>query len=115
MAKNLSLTTKEAEERERERERERRLLGDSKQLRSQQQQSLGALHARIDARLERRTQAIMYRLLDLLGNRRGSKNRGTHSREASREPRVARWRSIRTSLWMRVGRDLEWKQMVIGG
>ena len=38
--------------------------------------------------LERRTQAIMDKMDGLLGNRRGSRNRGAHSREASREPRV---------------------------
>ena len=76
------LTTREAEE------RERRLSGDLEQLRSQQQQSHGTLHTRIDAMLERRTQASMYRLLGLLGNRVGSRNRETHSIGASREPRV---------------------------
>ena len=37
--------------------------------------------------IERRTQAIMDRLEGLLGNKSGSRNRGAHSRESSREPR----------------------------
>ena len=38
--------------------------------------------------MERRAQAIMDRLDGLLGIRGGSVNRGAHTREASREPRV---------------------------
>ena len=58
------------------------------QLRSQQEQTLGTLDTRIDEMMETRTQAIMDRLDGHLGIRRGSRNRGAHSREASREPRV---------------------------
>ena len=36
----------------------------------------------------RRTQAIMYRLDGLLGDRSGSRNRGTNSGELNKEPRV---------------------------
>ena len=46
------------------------------------------LDTRIDAMMERRTPTIMNRLDGLLGNRSGSRNRGTHSGEASRDPRV---------------------------
>ena len=74
--------TREAEE------RERPLRGDLEQLRSQQEQTLWTVDTRIDALMERRTQAIMDSLDGLQWNRRGSRNRGTHSREASRELRV---------------------------
>ena len=40
-------------------EREKRLRSDLEHLRSQQEQTLGTLDTRIDAMLERRTQAIM--------------------------------------------------------
>ena len=82
LARSLSRRTREAEE------KERRLRGDLEQLRSQQEQTLGTLDTGIDAMMERRTQAIMDRLYGPLGNRSGSSNRITHSREASREPRV---------------------------
>ena len=42
---------------------------------SQQEQTLGILDTRIDAMMEKRTQAIMDRLDGLLGNRSGSRNR----------------------------------------
>ena len=63
LAKNLSRMTREAEE------RERRLIGDLEQLRSQQEQALGALDTGRDAMMERRTQAIMDRLDGLVVNR----------------------------------------------
>ena len=69
-------------------ERGKRLRGDLEQLGSRQEQTLGTLDTRMDAMLERRTQAIMERLDGLLANRSGIRNRGSHSREASREPRV---------------------------
>ena len=55
-------------------ERERRLRGDLEQLRSQQEQILGTLDTRIDAMMERRTQAIMNRLDGLLGNKSSSRS-----------------------------------------
>ena len=64
------------------------MRGDLEQLRSQQEQVLGTLDARIDAMLERRTQAIMDRLDGLLGNKCGSWKKGANSTEARREPRV---------------------------
>ena len=82
MAKSLSLMTRKAEK------SERRLRGDLEQLRSQQEQVHGTLDTRTDAMIERRTQAIMDRQDGLLGNRSSSRNRGAHSSEASREPRV---------------------------
>ena len=69
-------------------EREKQLKADLEQLRSQQEKILRSLDTRIDAMMERRTQFIMDRLEALLENRSGSRNRGAHSREASREPRV---------------------------
>ena len=74
--------TREAEE------RGKRVRGDLVQLPSQQAQTLGTIDARKYAMMERRTQGIMDRLDALLGNRSGSGNRGAHSREANREPRV---------------------------
>ena len=47
-----------------------------------------SLNIRIDAVMEIRTQAIMDRLDGLLGTKSGSGNRGTQSREASRDSRV---------------------------
>ena len=69
LAKNLSRMTREAEQ------REIRLSGDMEKLRSQQEQTLETLDTRIDAMMDRRTQAIMDRLDGLLGNRSGSRNR----------------------------------------
>ena len=57
-------------------------------LRVQQEQTLGTLDARIDAMMERRTQAIMDRLDGLIGNRSGSRNVEANSREPSTETRV---------------------------
>ena len=57
-------------------------------LRIQQEQTLGTLDTKIDAMMERRTQAIMDRLDGLLGSRSGSKNGEPNSGEPSREPRV---------------------------
>ena len=82
LARNLSRMAREAEE------GEKRLRDDLEHLRSQQEQTLGTLVTRIDALLKRRTKASMNRLDGLLGNRSGSSKRRTHSREASREPRV---------------------------
>ena len=53
IAKNLSRMTREAEQ------RELRLRDDMEKLRIQQVQSLGTLETKIDAMMERRTQAIM--------------------------------------------------------
>ena len=55
MAKNLSRMTIEAEQ------RELRLRDDMEKIRIQQEQSLGTLDIKIDAMMERRTQAIMDR------------------------------------------------------
>ena len=57
-------------------------------LRIQQEQTLGTRDSKIDAMMERRTQAIMDRLDGLLGSRSGSKNGESNSGEPSREPRV---------------------------
>ena len=76
LARNLSRMKREAEE------REKRLRGDLEQLRSQQEQTLGTIDTRMDAMLEKCTQAIMERLDGRLGNMGGSLNGGTHSREA---------------------------------
>ena len=63
--------TREAEQ------RELRLRDDMEKLRIQQEQSLGTLDTKIDAMMERRTQAIMDRLDGLLGSKSGPKRRGT--------------------------------------
>ena len=60
LAKNLSRMTGEAEQ------KELRLGDDMKKLRIQQEQTLGTLDTKIDAMMERRTQAIMDRLDRLL-------------------------------------------------
>ena len=57
-------------------------------LRIQQEQNLGTLDTKVDAMMERRTQAIMDRLDGLLGSRCGSKNGEPNSGEPSREPIV---------------------------
>ena len=67
MAKNLSRMTREAEQ------RELRLRADMEKLRIQQEQSLGTLDTKIDAMMERRTQAIMDRLDGLLSSKSGPK------------------------------------------
>ena len=63
-------------------------MADLEQLRSQQEQTLGNLDTRIEAMMERGTQAILARLESVMGIRSESRNRVEHSREASREPRV---------------------------
>ena len=63
IAKNLSRMTREAEH------RELRLGDDMEKLRIQQEQSRGTLDTKIDAMMERRTQAIMDRLDGLLETR----------------------------------------------
>ena len=68
------LKTREAEE------KQKCLRADLAQLRSQQEQTLETLDTRIEAKMKRRTQAIMNKLYGLLGNRSGSRNIGAHSR-----------------------------------
>ena len=51
------------------------------ELRIQQEQTLGTLDTKIDAVMERRTQAIMDRLDGLLGSRSGSKTGEPNSGE----------------------------------
>ena len=82
LAKNLSRMTREAEQ------RELRLRDDMKRLRIQQEQALGNLDAKIDAMMERRTQAIMDRLDGLLGSRSGPTEGEPNSEGPSMEPRV---------------------------
>ena len=67
MTRNLSRMTREAEQ------RELRLRADMEKLRIQQEQSLGTLDTKIDAMMERRTQAIMDRLDGLLSSKSGPK------------------------------------------
>ena len=50
-------------------QRELRLRDDMEKLRTQQEQTLGTLDTKIDAMMERRTQAIMDKLDGLLGSR----------------------------------------------
>ena len=69
-------------------EREKPLRADQEHFRSRQEQTLGTLDIRIDAMMERHNQAKLDRLDCLLGNRRKSRNRNAHSREASKEGRV---------------------------
>ena len=57
-------------------------------LRIHQEQSLGTLDTRVDAMMERRTQANIDRLAGLLGNRSESRTGEANSGESSREPRV---------------------------
>ena len=57
-------------------------------LRIQQEQSLGTLDTKIDAMMERRTQAIMDRLDGLLGSKSGPKEGEPDSGGPSREPKV---------------------------
>ena len=82
LARNLSRMTREAEQ------RELRFRDDMEKLRIQQQQSLGTLDTKIDAMMERRTQAIMHSLDGLLGSRSGTKDEESNSGGPSREPRV---------------------------
>ena len=74
--------TREAEQ------RETQLRDDMEKLQSQQKQTPGIFDLRIDAMMDRRTQAIMDRLDGLLGNRSGSRNREANSGEPDRETRV---------------------------
>ena len=77
MTRNLSRMTREAEQ------RELRLRADMEKLRIQQE-----LDAKIDAMMERRTQAIMDRLDGLLSSKSGPKEGEPNSAGPSREPRV---------------------------
>ena len=70
MARNLSGMTREGEM------GELRLREVMEKLRIQQEQTLGTLNKKIDAMMERRTQAIMDRYDGLLGSRSGSKKWG---------------------------------------
>ena len=82
IAKNLSRMTKEAEQ------RDLRLRDDMEKLRTQQEENLGTLNTKIDAMMERRTQAIMDRLDGLLGFRSGPREGEPNSGGPSREPKV---------------------------
>ena len=81
LAKNLSRMTREAEQ------RELRLRDDMEKLRVKQEQTLGTLDTKIDAMMEKRTEAIKDRLDRLLGSRSGSKmgNRTRENPAGSRE------------------------------
>ena len=57
-------------------------------MRIQQEQSLGTLDTKIDAMMERRTQAIMDRLDGLLNSKSGPKEGEPNSGGPSREPKV---------------------------
>ena len=82
IAKNLSQMTRDAEQ------RELRLRDDMEKLRIQQEQSLGTLDTKIDAMMERRTQAIMDRLDGLLSSKSGPKEGEPNSGGPSRERKV---------------------------
>ena len=82
IAKNLSQMTREAEQ------RELRLKDDMEKLRIEQEQSFGTLDTKIDAMIERRTQAIMDRLEGLLSSKSGPKEGEPNSGGPSREPKV---------------------------
>ena len=82
MTRNLSRMTREAEQ------KELRLRDDMEKLRIQQEQSLGTLDTKIDAMMERRTQAITDRLDGLLSSKSGPKEGEPNSGGPSREPRV---------------------------
>ena len=82
IAKTSSRMTREAEQ------RELRLRDDMEKLRIQQEQSYGTLDTKIDAMMERRTQAIMDRLDGLLGSKSGPKEGEPNSGGLSREPKV---------------------------
>ena len=68
--------------------KELRLREDLEKWRIQQEETLGTLDTKIDAMMERRTQAIMERFDGLLGSRSGSKKWESNSGEPSIEPRV---------------------------
>ena len=74
--------TREAEQ------RDLRLRDDMEKLRTQQEQTLWNLDTKIDAMMERRTQAIMDRLDGLLGSKSSPKEGEPNSGGPSREPRV---------------------------
>ena len=82
IAKNLSRMTREAEQ------SELRLRDDMEKLRIQQGQSLGTLDTKIDAMMERRTQAISDRLDGLLSSKSGPKEGEPKSVGPSRGPKV---------------------------
>ena len=82
MTRNLSRMTREAEQ------RELRLRDDMEKLRIQQEHSLVTLDTKIDAMMERPTQAIMDRLDGLLSSKSGPKEGEPNSGGPSREPRV---------------------------
>ena len=82
IAKNLSRMTREAEQ------RELRLRDDMEKLRKQQEQTLGTLDTKLEAMMERRTQAIMDRLDGLLGSRSGPREGEPSSGSPSRKPKV---------------------------
>ena len=82
IAKNLSRMTREAEQ------RELRLRDDMEKLRTQQEQTLGILDTKLEAMMERRTQAIMDRLDGLLGSRSGPREEEPNSGGPNREPKV---------------------------
>ena len=82
MAKNWSRMTREAEQ------RELRLREDMEKFRTQQEQNLGTLDTKMDAMMERQTQAIMDRLDVLLGSRSGPREGEPNSGGPSMEPRV---------------------------
>ena len=65
-----------------------RLRDDMEKLRTQQEQTLGTLDTKIDAMMERRTQAIMVKLDGLIGSRSGPREGEPNSGGPSREPRV---------------------------
>ena len=74
--------TREAEQ------RESRLKNDMEKLGTQQEQTLGNLDTKLEAMMERRTQAIMDRLDGLLGSRSGTREGEPNSGGPSREPKV---------------------------
>ena len=81
IAENLSRMTRETEQ------RELRLRDDMEKLRTQQEQTLGTLDTKLEALMERRTQAIMERD-GLLGSRSGPIEEELNSGGPSREPKV---------------------------
>ena len=82
LAMKVSRMTRELEK------RELRLRNDKEKLRIQEEQTIGTLDTKIDAMMERRTQAIMDRLDGLLGSKSGPKIGESNSGGPSREPRA---------------------------
>ena len=74
--------TREAEQ------RESRIRDDMEKLRTQQEQTLGTLDTKLEAMMERRTQAIMERLDGLLGSRSGPREGEPKAGGPSRVPKV---------------------------